>query len=84
MKFGFIAKHRSIWPVVWLCEALGVSRSGFQAWLAWAERPDDRRRGAGDEGAGELHCQRPPTAPEGSGGTCSPTAHSAACTRSSG
>jgi putative transposase len=34
MKFGFIARHRGIWPVAWLCEALGVSRSGFHAWLA--------------------------------------------------
>ena len=33
MKFGFIAKHRAIWPVSWICEALGVSRSGFHAWL---------------------------------------------------
>jgi putative transposase len=33
MKFGFIVKHRSVWPVAWLCEALGVSRSGFHAWL---------------------------------------------------
>jgi putative transposase len=33
MKFAFIAKHRSIWPVAWLCEALDVSRSGFHAWL---------------------------------------------------
>jgi putative transposase len=33
MKFGFIAKHRSVWPVAWLCEALGVSRSGFHVWL---------------------------------------------------
>jgi putative transposase len=33
MKFIFIAKHRGIWPVAWLCEALGVSRSGFHAWL---------------------------------------------------
>ncbi|WP_284948317.1 IS3 family transposase [Acidisoma cladoniae] len=33
MKFGFVAKHRGIWPVRWLCEALGVSRSGFHAWL---------------------------------------------------
>ena len=33
MKFGFIAKHRTIWPVAWLCDALGVSRSGFHAWL---------------------------------------------------
>jgi hypothetical protein len=33
MKFGFIAKHRNIWPVAWLCNAMGVSRSGFHAWL---------------------------------------------------
>ncbi len=33
MKFAFIAKHRGIWPVAWQCEALGVSRSGFHAWL---------------------------------------------------
>jgi putative transposase len=34
MKFAFIAAHRSIWPVAWLCSALEVSRSGFHAWLA--------------------------------------------------
>ena len=33
MKYGFVATHRGIWPVAWLCEALGVSRSGFHAWL---------------------------------------------------
>ena len=33
MKFVFIAKHRTIWPVAWLCIALGVSRPGFHAWL---------------------------------------------------
>ena len=33
MKFAFIAKHRSIWPVTWLCNALDVSRSGFHAWM---------------------------------------------------
>jgi putative transposase len=42
MKFGFIAKHRGIWPVRWLCEALGVSRSGFHAWLS--RPPSDRAR----------------------------------------
>jgi len=31
--FGFIAKHRGIWPLAWMCDALGVSRSGFFAWL---------------------------------------------------
>jgi putative transposase len=34
VKFGFIAKHRGIWPVDVQCEALGVSRSGFYAWCA--------------------------------------------------
>ena len=33
MRFAFIAKHRSIWPVIWLCKALDVSRSGFHAWM---------------------------------------------------
>jgi putative transposase len=33
MKFAFIAKHRGIWPAAWLCGTLGVSRSGFHAWL---------------------------------------------------
>jgi putative transposase len=32
-KFAFIAKHRDIWPVAWLCDAVAVSRSGFHAWL---------------------------------------------------
>ena len=27
MMFGFVAKHRGIWPVALICEALGVSRS---------------------------------------------------------
>jgi putative transposase len=27
------AKHRGIWPVALICEAFGVSRSGFYAWL---------------------------------------------------
>ena len=33
MRFAFIAKHRNIWPVAWLSDALDVSRSGFNAWL---------------------------------------------------
>jgi putative transposase len=40
VKFGFVAKHRVIWPVLVICGALGVSRSGFYAWLA---RPRSRR-----------------------------------------
>ena len=42
MRFAFIAKHRGIWPVAWICGALGVSRSGFHAWLTRA--PSQRSR----------------------------------------
>ena len=49
MKFAFIAKHRGIWEVTWLCEALGVSRSGFHAWLTRA--PSRRAREDDDIGA---------------------------------
>jgi putative transposase len=40
VKFSFIAKHRGIWPADWICEALGVSRGGFYAWL---KRPPSER-----------------------------------------
>jgi len=42
VKFAFVAKHRGIWPVALICEALGVSRSGFYAWLT--RPPSDRSR----------------------------------------
>jgi putative transposase len=40
MRFGFVAKHRGVWPVRWLCETLGVSHAGFYAWL---QRPPSTR-----------------------------------------
>jgi putative transposase len=46
MKFAFVAKHRGIWPVRWMCEALGVSRSGFHSWLT---RSPSRRARADEE-----------------------------------
>lgn len=59
MKFQFIVKHRGIWPVAWMCGALGVSRSGFHAWLV---RPG-RLQGAGggdDAVASVLGCSGAP------------------------
>ena len=46
VKFGFIAKHRGIWPTRWLCEALGVSRGGYYAWLT---RPRSQRSRSDEE-----------------------------------
>jgi putative transposase len=46
VKFGFIAKHRGIWPAERLCGALGVSRDGFYAWLTW---PRSQRSRSGEE-----------------------------------
>src|SRR6476659_10001780 len=40
VKYSFIAKHRGIWAVDWMCGTLGVSRGGFYAWLT---RPRSKR-----------------------------------------
>jgi putative transposase len=49
--FSFIAKHRGIWPVRWMCGALGVSRGGFYAWLT---RPRSARDIGDEEVAGKV------------------------------
>ncbi len=51
MKFGFIAKHRGIWPADWLCGALGVSRGGFYAWLT---RPRSKRSRSDEDLIGKV------------------------------
>lgn len=32
MRYAFVARHRSIWPVSRMCRLLDVSRSGFHEW----------------------------------------------------
>jgi putative transposase len=52
MMFSFVAKHRGIWPVALICEALGVSRSGFYAWVTRGQSVRSKR----DEMlTGEVH-----------------------------
>jgi putative transposase len=51
VKFAFIAKHRGIWPAAWMCEALGVSRGGFHAWLT---RPRSARSRREEDLAGKV------------------------------
>jgi putative transposase len=40
VKFGAIAKLRSIWPLRWLCSTFEVTCGGFYAWL---KRPESER-----------------------------------------
>jgi putative transposase len=37
VKFDFVVKHRATWPVLMICDMLGVSRSGLYAWCDRAE-----------------------------------------------
>jgi transposase-like protein len=71
VKFSFIAKHRGIWPVGWLCEALGVSRGGFYAWLT---RPRSQRSRSDEELGAKVRASfvasDRTTAPGGCGKTC--------------
>ena len=51
MRYGFIAKHRAVWPVRVLCAVLEVSKSGFYEWLA---RPASQRARANDKLTGLI------------------------------
>ncbi len=49
MRYGFMARHRAVWPTDLMCRVLRVSRSGFYAWSNRApsarEREDQRLLG---------------------------------------
>ena len=81
MKHGFMAKHRGAWPVAMMCEALGISRSGFYGWLV---RPrskrslDDELLGAKGIGASSPAIE--PTGLVGCGTTFPPSVINVGCT----
>lgn len=51
MKFRFVRAHSAEWPVRTMCRALGVSPSGFYAWLV---RPESARAAANRELLAEV------------------------------
>jgi transposase InsO family protein len=46
VTFAFIEAHKGTWPVNLLCETLGVSTSGFYAWLSREPSAAQKRRAA--------------------------------------
>jgi putative transposase len=36
VKYGFITRHRSVWPTRTMCRVMAVSPSGFYEWLGRA------------------------------------------------
>ncbi len=58
MKYAFMEKHRSVWPVRWMSQALSVSASGFYDWAARSESGQ-----AQEERAFEAICSVTLTAP---------------------
>lgn len=81
-----MAKHRGIWPLSWLCEALDVSRGGYYSWL---KRPPSAHDQRDEELLTSVRCAALATVTElmvrvGCVGTCAPGASHAGFTGLSG
>jgi transposase InsO family protein len=45
MKFAFVLAEKAVWPVNVMCEVLGVSRSGYNAWQGHPASARDQEDG---------------------------------------
>jgi transposase InsO family protein len=53
----FIADNAGEWPVSWMCEALGVSVSGYYAWASRPDSPTERWRAELVGAIEEIHAE---------------------------
>lgn len=44
MSYAFVEDNQEQWPVSWMCDALGVSTSGYYSWLLRDTSPQEQRR----------------------------------------
>jgi transposase InsO family protein len=44
VSYAFIDEHQDQWPVSWMCDAFGVSTSGYYSWLDRDTSPQEQRR----------------------------------------
>jgi putative transposase len=57
MRYRFVHKHRTVWPIGVQCRVLEVSRSGYYAWLGRPESRSARRRGELTDRIREIHAR---------------------------
>jgi putative transposase len=55
MRYAFIERHRTVWPIVIQCEVLRVSRSGFYSWRKRPPSVTATRRAALTREVREVH-----------------------------
>ena len=55
MRYAFMERHRTVWPIVIQCEVLRVSRSGFYSWRKRPPSATATRRAALTQEVREVH-----------------------------
>ncbi len=55
MRYAFIERHRTVWPIVIQCDVLRVSRSGFYSWRKRPPSATATRRAALTQEVREVH-----------------------------